>query len=92
MCYVVYVCCICILAKYVFLAKVETTSFLFRGLFGSASSTFLIDRDFLEQCLKEKLVDWIGVFMAGAPSLSSFDSTTVLPEREKFLLIPALVF
>ena len=72
--------------------QVETTSFLLLGIFGSASSTFLIDLDFVEQCLKAELVGWIGVLIAGALSLPSFDSSTVLPEREKFLLIPALVF
>ena len=60
--------------------------------FGSASSNFLIDRDFVERCSKAELNDWIAVLISGAPSLPSFDPSTVLPEREKFLLIPALVF
>ena len=39
-----------------FLAKVETTSFLLWGLFGSASSTFLIDRD---RTMFESRTSWL---------------------------------
>ena len=64
--------------------QVETTSFLLLGIFGSASSTFLIDLDLVEQCLKVELVDWIGVLIAGALPLPSSDSSTVCLKEKSF--------